>query len=98
MDGLVAGADLAAHLHAAAVREPDVEHRYVRTGGGDPGERVGRRAGLADDLDVGLARQQIVHTPTDDLMVVEEKYPDFSVFAHALSQTHELFPCPGWPG
>lgn len=31
-------------------------------------------------------------TPPDDLMVVEEKYPDFSVIAHAASQTQKLFP------
>ncbi|MDH6451489.1 hypothetical protein M2156_004173 [Streptomyces sp. SAI-149] len=33
-----------------------------------------------------------------DLMVVEEKYPDFSVFAHSASQTQKLFRWPGWTG
>ncbi len=31
----------------------------------------------------------------DHFMVVEEKYVNFSVFAHGLSLTHQLFPCPG---
>lgn len=31
-------------------------------------------------------------TPPDDLVVVEEKYPDFSFFAHEVSVTRPLRP------
>lgn len=31
-------------------------------------------------------------SPPDDLVVVQEKYTDFSVIAHAASQTQKLFP------
>lgn len=34
---------------------------------------------------------------SDDFMVVQEEYGDFSFFAHECSLTHQLFPCPGWP-
>lgn len=36
-----------------------------------------------------------MHTAPYDLMVVEKKYSDFSLFAHEVSLTHKLFP---WPG
>ncbi|GHF94335.1 hypothetical protein GCM10017667_25530 [Streptomyces filamentosus] len=34
----------------------------------------------------------------DDFMVVQQKYPDFSFFAHAASLTYWLFRCPGCAG
>ncbi|GHF29344.1 hypothetical protein GCM10018790_03490 [Kitasatospora xanthocidica] len=52
---------------------------------GDPGERLGRGAGLADHLDVVLDREQVVHTPSDDLVIIEQEYPDLSVVSHVQS-------------
>ncbi|GAA3067215.1 hypothetical protein GCM10017562_37120 [Streptomyces roseofulvus] len=34
----------------------------------------------------------------DDFMVIQQKYPDFSFFAHAASLTYWLFRCPGYAG
>lgn len=62
LDGVVPGADLAAHLHAAAVREPYVEHRDVGPDGRNAHQRVGRRAGLADHP-ISLSTESISRTP-----------------------------------
>ncbi|CAM5563319.1 hypothetical protein STANM309S_06595 [Streptomyces tanashiensis] len=34
----------------------------------------------------------------DDFMVVQQKYPDFSFFAHAVSLTYWVFRRPGCAG
>jgi hypothetical protein len=94
LHGVVPGADLAAHLDPAAVREPYVENRHIGARGRDPHQRVGRRTGLADHLDVVLDREHLVDATPDHFMVVEEKYADFSVSGHAVSLTYRLFPCP----
>ena len=86
------GPDLAAHLDAAAVRQAHVQHGHVRAGGRDPDQRLGRRTGLADHLDVVLDREQFVDAPADHFVVIEEEYGDFSVFAHGVSLTHQALP------
>jgi len=91
---LVPGADLAARLATAAVREPYVHDRDVGPHGRDPCRRVGRRAALADHLDVVLHGEQLVDSSVYHFVVVEEKYTDFSIFVHAASLGSSLFPCP----
>ena len=72
-------ADLAADLDAAAVGQPNVEHRDVGPGRGDAVERVGGGAGLADDLHVPLEPDQVGEAPSDDLVVVHEEHADGAV-------------------
>lgn len=84
--------------HPAAVGQPDVQDGDVRTGGRDPGQRVGRGARLADHLQVRLAREQVPYAASYDFMVVDQENPYFSLFAHGSSLTHEVFPCRCPPG
>lgn len=94
-DRVVPRADLAADLDPAAVRQPYVQDGDVGAGGGDAGQGLGGGARLADDLDVVLGRQHLVHAPAHHLMVVEQEYGDFSAFTHGSSLTHAVFPRPG---
>ena len=55
------GAQLAAHLDAGAVGQADVEHGDVGMARGIALERLGGRAGLADDLDVVGGLEQLAH-------------------------------------
>jgi hypothetical protein len=68
------------------------------SGGRNARQRVGGRTRLADHLDIALHGEELMDAAPHDLMVVEEKYPDFSVFAHSASQTQKLFRWPGWTG
>ena len=70
------GADVAAHLDAAAVGQAHVEHGDVGLRGADPRQRLLDGAGLADDLHVGLEAEQLGDAATDDLVVVEQEDPD----------------------
>ena len=50
------GAQLAAHLDPGAVRQPDVQDRYLGTRRRDARQRFGDRRCLADDVDVAGRR------------------------------------------
>jgi two-component system, NarL family, sensor histidine kinase DevS len=70
------GTDLPADGNAVPVRQPDVKHGHVRPERGDPGDRRGRRARLADDLDVAFGLKHVADAPADDLVIVEQEHPD----------------------
>ena len=72
--------DLPAHVDAAAVGQPPVEHGHVGPQRRDAVSRLHRRTGLADHLDVALALQHVPQAAADDLVVVEQKDPDHSTF------------------
>ena len=67
--------DLSAHLHAVTVGQADVEHRDVRTRRRDARERLGGGSGLPHDFEVPFCLQELLDTPTHDLVVVEEEHP-----------------------
>src|SRR6185312_9035602 len=69
------GAQLAADLGAVAVGQPHVHDDDVRADGGHPRYRLGDRAGLTGDGDPGVLLEHLGHATTDDLVVVDEKYP-----------------------
>jgi hypothetical protein len=76
LDVRVDRADLPAHVDAAAVGEPAVEHRDVGPERGDPRHRLDRGAGLAHDGDVTLALEQVPQAPAHHLVVVEQEDAD----------------------
>ena len=73
------GADVAAHLDAAAVGQAHVEHGDV--GMGERDARAGRlgRAGLADHLDPARRLQQVTHAAPHHLVVVDQEHPHDSI-------------------
>jgi hypothetical protein len=77
----------AAHLHPLPSGSLYAGHRHIGADGRNPHQRVGGRLRLADHLDVVRTGQRFVHAATDDLLIIEEKYSDFSLFAHAISLT-----------
>ena len=62
--------------YPVAIAEAHVEYGHVGATIADHIERIGRRAGLADDRDVVLRVERGGNTATHDLMVVEKKYLD----------------------
>src|SRR4051794_18517709 len=68
----VGGADVAAHVDAAAVGQPGVEQRHVRTGRGDAVDRIDGGGCLADDLDVVGGFEQVGQAAAYQLVVVED--------------------------
>jgi hypothetical protein len=76
----MARSHVSAHFDAIAVGEADVEHRDVRPGGRDPGDRFLGGAGFADDLEIPGGFEELPQTAADDLVVVEEKN------AHSVAQ------------
>jgi hypothetical protein len=76
------GPHVATDRHAVAVGEADVEHGDVGLGGWDPGERLGRSAGLADDDQITVRLEQLLQPDSDDLVVVEQEHPDGRSFHH----------------
>ena len=85
IDG-VDGADVPADVDAVAVGQPGVEDRHVGPERGDAAGRLLRRTGLADHLDVAAALQQVGEATTDDLVVVEQEYPDHPSFLPAFDR------------
>jgi hypothetical protein len=71
----MARSHVSAHLDAVAVGQADVEHRDVRPGGRDPGDRFLGRAGFADDLEIPGGLEELLQAAADDLVVVQEKNP-----------------------
>ena len=69
-------AHVAADVDAAAVGQPGVEHGDVGAQRRDPGRGLPRGAGLADDLDVAVALEQVAQPAPDDLVVVEQEDAD----------------------
>lgn len=67
------GSDLAAHFHALAVGQADVEDGDVGAQGGDPGQRLGGRARLAGYGDVVLRLEKPGDAAAHDLVIVEQK-------------------------
>ena len=53
------GANVPADLDSVAVREPQVEHRDVRTRRRNPRDCLGRRAGLPDNLEILLRFEEL---------------------------------------
>jgi hypothetical protein len=71
-DGRVDGPHVAAHVDAAAVREPAVEHGDVGTQRGNAAGGLLGQPRLADDLDATVVLQQLTQAAADDLVVVEQ--------------------------
>src|SRR3569833_2331872 len=69
-------ADLAAHLDALAVRQPDVEDRDVRAGLRDPDQRLRHRARLAAHLAVLYGLEDGLQAGADQLVVVQQEHRD----------------------
>jgi hypothetical protein len=76
---------------ALAVGQANVEDGDVRAQRGDAGEGLGGRSGLADDLDVVLALQELGDTSPDDLVVVEQEHGD----GHSSDGSDAHVSCPG---
>ena len=52
------------------------EDRHVGEDGGDAPHRLVTRAGLADDLEVLFAVEQVGKTAANDLVVIEQEQPN----------------------
>ena len=76
LDLRVARPDLAAHLDAAAVGQPDVEDSDLRLCCRYAGERLLGGTGLTDDRQVALGLEQFPQSPSHDLVIVEEEHSD----------------------
>ena len=64
---------LPAQFDAIAVWQPHVEDRDVGLKGGYPRQRLCHRSGLADDLEFGVRAEEVDESPSDDLVVIDEK-------------------------
>ncbi len=67
------GPDLTTDFDTASIRESDVENGHVRTGGRDPGQRLGHSGRLTHDFDVLARLEQRPKAGSDDFMVIEEE-------------------------
>ena len=67
------GTELAAQLDAVSVGKPNIENCHVWGRGGDPKQSLLDGAGFADDLEVVLGLEHVAHTPTDNLVVVDQE-------------------------
>ena len=56
--------------------------------GGDPSDALGRRPGLADDLDVVVRLEELTDPAPDDLVVVQQEHPNSS-WSVAPGRFHE---------
>jgi hypothetical protein len=74
-DARVHRPDVPAHVDAAAVGQPRVEHGHVRPQLEDPALALARRAGLPHHVDAGVF-QQVSDTPSDQFMVIKEERPN----------------------
>ena len=88
----VAGPDLPADVDARPVGQAAVEDGHVGSQRGDPPGRLLGETGLADDLDVAFALEELLETSAHDLVVVEEEHPDAGIvrwgrvaFAHVVT-------------
>ena len=68
--------EIAADLDAGAVGQTYVEDGDVGRAGGHTLERLCRRSGFTDDLEIVGTLQQFAHATTDHLVVIEQKHPD----------------------
>src|SRR3954451_11679110 len=78
----MAGADLPAHVDAAATGQPHVEHGDVRLARGDAPQRLVGRGRLADDGDVRFRLQQVAQATTYQLVIIQQEDPDAFATCH----------------
>jgi len=70
--------NLTADLYAAAVGQPNIEHRDIWLGQGYSRLGLDSGAGLADDLDVAAGFEQFLQAASDHVVVVEDEHPGHS--------------------
>src|SRR2546423_3898041 len=68
-------ANLTADLYAAAVGQPDIEHRDIWFSQWNIRPRLDGGAGLANDLDVAAVFQQFLEAASDNVVVIEDEHP-----------------------
>ena len=89
----MARADVAAHFHAAAIRQPDVKDGHPRTREGDPLEGLLGGSGLAHHLHVAVRFQETAQPLANNLMVVEKEHPQ-PAQAVICRHRRDLLTCP----
>jgi hypothetical protein len=75
-------AHVATDLDTVAIRQAHVEDRHIRPRRWDARKRLPGGSRFPDNGDVGLRFQEIAHTPTNHLVVIEQEDPDL-VAGHA---------------
>jgi hypothetical protein len=70
-------ADFPADIDATPIRELNVEHSHIGARQGDPNEGFGCRGGLPDDDKIVVLLKHAPDSLTYNLMVVEQKNPDW---------------------
>src|SRR6266480_4080966 len=68
-------ANITADLYAAAVGQPDIEHRDIWFGQWNFRPRLDGGAGLANNLDVAAVFEQFFEAASDYVVVVEDEHP-----------------------